>query len=191
MGRRPAVVWQSVRWTKGVSNIEALTALGISSALAAISLPSFLELVEARRLRGAAEALAMELRFAVSESNKTSDAHKVRMRATALGDVWCFAPRAVMNDTADEGCICDIPTSCAPSAAAAIVRSEDFRHVRMTSNVPYATFATQPKRNTLTAGNVEFTTSSGRQLRVVVNGYGRIRVCVPVGAPTVSGYSVC
>jgi hypothetical protein len=71
------------------------------------------------------------------------------------------------------------------------LRADGFPGVSMSSNVTQGVLSVQPRRGTITAGSIDFSIQSGKQLRVVINGYGRTRVCVPPNGKPVTGYWPC
>lgn len=81
---------------RGVSMMEVLVTLTIIGILAAIALPSFNEMIEGQRLKGAAELLASDLRWARGEAIKRGV--KVRFTFTS-GGVWTYS---VIADTSGD-----------------------------------------------------------------------------------------
>jgi hypothetical protein len=94
-----------------------------------------------------------------------------------------------MNEASS--CDCDVAGACVYDSVERVTRSNDYRSVIILVSVSQGRFSFQPKRNTVTAGSVSFTAANGQQLRTVVSGYGRIRICSPSGGANLPGFPVC
>ena len=73
----------------GLSLIELMLTLALLTALLTIAVPSYQQLIEQRRLRGAAETLAAELQFAKLEAIKTNTTIKVDFTVNNP-QTWCY-----------------------------------------------------------------------------------------------------
>lgn len=173
------------RAAAGVSLTEVLSVISVGAAVATLGSSYVTTVQDDSRLRAAAEALAAELRQTMTHAIKSGELSMVALRSDGASGRWCFVPRTKIN------CDCRLAADCTIDALAYAVRSDAFPRIRMTSNVSQGTFAVQPRRATITAGHVEFTSSKGKLLRVVVNGYGRIRVCSPATPAPLAGYPLC
>lgn len=169
----------------GLTLLELLVVMAVLSVLLAMSAPLLSEMVHAGRLRGAADNLQAQLRFAMAESVKRNRVVSVTFKLAADGQGWCYGL------SEDAACDCLVSASCTYDNVERVVRSTDYPGVTAALAVAQGRFAFQPRRNTVTAGSVTFTAASGRALRAVVSGYGRLRSCVPTGAAPLPGYPAC
>jgi prepilin-type N-terminal cleavage/methylation domain-containing protein len=171
------------RHCQGLTLVEALVTVAILGIIAGIAIPAFNSLRETLRLKGSAESLMMELRWAKSESIKRSASLTVSFREG--NDDWCF------GFTLAESCNCQQPNSCVMDAQERTTNNESSPGISLAANVSNKRFTFNPRRGTVTAGNIQLTGRNGKALRVVVSGLGRIRMCSPSGDSHVSGYPSC
>ena len=78
---------------QGFTLVELLVTIIVSGILLAIAIPSFINLMDKRRLVGAADNLLADMRFAQSEAVKTNV--PVVITFTTLGASWTYS----MNTT--------------------------------------------------------------------------------------------
>jgi type IV fimbrial biogenesis protein FimT len=165
--------------------VEIIATLVVMSALLGVALPSLSDMMHAARLRGAADNLVAYLRYAMAESVKRNRSVSVTFGSAEDGVTWCYG----MSEATD--CDCGMPGSCVYDGVERIVTNADYQGVNVSVAVSLGRFAFQPRRNTVTAGNVTFTAANDKALRIVVSGYGRIRSCSPPGAANLAGYPLC
>ena len=170
---------------RGVTLTESLTAVTVLGVLLGVAVPSGLDMVHVTRLRGAAETLVAELRHAMSESWRRNQGVSVSFREAGGGPGWCYGHRM------DSACDCSVAGSCQLDGVDRVRLGSDYPGVTINAGISGSRFSTQPKRSTVTAGNVLFTAANGKQLKVVVTGYGRVRICSPSGNSQVGGYPPC
>lgn len=101
-----------------------------------------------------------------------------------MDGVTCRLPESSSCDWTSAG-------SCVYADTEKVVRDADYQGVSVAVSVSQGRFSFQSKRNTVTAGSITFTAGSGKKLRTVVSGYGRIRTCSPAGEAYLSGYPEC
>lgn len=167
----------------GVTLVEALVAMAILAILAAIAVPSMQHIRHSVRLKGAADVLVAELRLAQSESFKRQVGVSVSFRTN--GGAWCY------GYSVEAACDCTQPNACVVDGVEHVRRHDQFPGIQLVPGVSGNRFSFQPRRGTVTAGNVTLTGENNLQLRVVVSGMGRIRQCTPAGAYSFSGYPTC
>jgi type IV fimbrial biogenesis protein FimT len=177
-GRRP-------HGCRGLTFVELLVTITVAAVLLAVAIPSFSAMLHASRLRGAEDNLKAHLRYAMAESVKRNRSISVTFKASTDGAMWCYG----MSEASS--CDCGVAGSCVYDAVERVVRSADYTGVGVTVSVSNGRFSFQPKRNTVTAGSITFTAASGKKLRTVASGYGRIRVCSPAGDGYLAGYPEC
>lgn len=170
------------RGGRGLTLIELLVGLTIMAVLLSVALPAFSSWRETARLRGAAAALQSDLRLAQSEAQKRQSSMAVSFRSTSSGG-WCYGWRL------DTHCDCRQAQQCVIDGAERVVRSDDWPGIALVPGVSGGTFTFNPRRGTVTAGNVTLAGEYGGQLRVVVSGIGRIRQCTPNGS--LAGVPAC
>lgn len=167
----------------GLTLVEALVALAILAILAAVAVPSIQHFRHSLRLKGAADVLVAELRLAQSESFKRQVGMSVSFRTNS--GAWCY------GYSIDAACDCTLANACLVDGVEQVRRHDQFPGIQLVPGVSGNRFSFQPRRGTVTAGNVTLTGENGRQLRVVLSGMGRIRTCTPAGASSFSGYPTC
>jgi len=150
----------------------------ILSILAAMAIPALTGAIERSRLKAAAEAIASDLDLARLDTAKRNVNLAVSF---ANGSDWCYGV-----DTAS--CDCNTADDCAEKSVSAsdIGTGVTMGEVAFGAN----TFTSFNRiRGTATAGRVNLRSDSGSELRVVVSGRGRIRICSPTN--DVPGYPSC
>lgn len=172
-----------VKPSAGLTLIELLVAMAITAILAGVALPAMSHIQHNARLRGAAQVLVSELRLAQSESFKRQRSVSLNFRLTDAG--WCYGYSVA------EACDCRVVSSCVMDGVEHVRHHDQFPGVQLLPGVSGNRFSFQPLRGTVTAGNVTLTAAHGTQLRVVVSGFGRIRICTPAGPGRYSGYPLC
>lgn len=149
----------------GVSLMEVLVTIAIIGILALVAVPSYNGMIEGQRLRGAAEALASDLRWARSEAIKRSA--QVRVGFTT-GSSWAYAVTADANRNGNFDD--DVPVK--------VISSADFPSVRLDS-VAFggdAQTVFEPVRATATAGTA-FLSTAMSSARVSLSAAGGIGIC--------------
>lgn len=167
----------------GLTLVELLVVMAISSVLLAAAIPAFISLVNASRLRGAADILVADFRLTMTESTKRGDDVLVSFQRDSDGSNWCYGL------SVNASCNCRVANSCLINSAEHVVRGTDFSGVSATPT--HSNYWFKPKRSTVTAGNILFTAQDGKQVKVLVSGYGRIRPCSPSGNNNISGMLIC
>lgn len=175
---------------RGTTLIEVLVALTVLAVLVSTALPNLVEVVDRRRLGGAAETLQTTLQLARSEGIKQMRPMVVtyRMDGSANWKVGMRDGSECDPDLADP----DDSDACSiPVGAERVLKTWDsgqFPAILASANRPFTRF--DPVRATAMGSNVTVTFSSeaGEEVRVIVGNIGRIRSCSPVGVP---GYAPC
>lgn len=167
----------------GLTLVELLVVVAISAILLAVAIPSFVSLIHANRLRGAADVLLADLRLSGTESTKRAENVLVSFQQDADGSNWCYG----LNLNAS--CDCREANSCLIDGTEHVTRGTNYSGILVTPT--HSNYWFKPRRSTVTAGNVTFTAQNGKQLTVVISGYGRIRPCSPSGNVNISGFPTC
>jgi type IV fimbrial biogenesis protein FimT len=173
------------RWQLGVTLVEICIVLAVAIILAATAAPGMLDLIDTRRLEGAASQLATDIQLARTEAVARNEPLRLSMHPTASGS--CY----VIHTGAADQCACDSEgaarcTGEARQIKTVSVASRD--HVSLEANVSSMVF--DPLHGTATpSATLRLIGSRGREIRHVVNVMGRARSCSPLSA--MPGYRPC
>lgn len=167
----------------GLTLVELLVVLAISAVLLTVAMPAFFGLVHASRLRGAADVLLADLRLTMTESTKHGGDVLISFQHNTDGSNWCYG---LSRDT---NCDCRVASACQIDGVEKITQGLNYSGILI--NPTHASYRFKPRRSTITAGNITFTAQDGKQLRVLISGYGRIRNCSPNGTTNLSGLPIC
>lgn len=169
----------------GLTLIELAVAVAVIAIVAATAAPSFAAFLDARRVDGAAVALAADLQLARREAVARNRA--LRLSVLADGDATCW----VLHTGAASDCTCgaDALPACGNGAEPIAGRRVDAaERVRVEANVASMRF--DPLHGTVTpAGTLRVADPRGRSVQHVVNVLGRTRSCSPGGA--LAGWKPC
>lgn len=171
---------------RGLTLIEMCTVVAIASVLAGTAAPSLIDSTKKRVLDGSVGELATDIYLARSEAVTRQQGVRVSFHSVASGS--CMVIHT--GSTADCGCDADGVAQCTNGAS--LVKAAFYpssRGVSVTANVASMRF--DQNNGTVTpAGTVRVTaTSTGSEVRHVVNIMGRVRTCSPAGSA--KGYTAC
>lgn len=173
----------------GVTLIELMVTIAVIAILVTTAIPSFIENIEKRKLRGAAETLYAELQFAKMEAIKTNTPVRVDFTVTNAS-TWCYGV-----STSD--CDCTTANSCVINGVEKVIRSTDYTNISVdatSASPPWgsggASFS--PLRSSVASGGATFY-SDHFAVRVTTSGLGRVKICNATGMPKADfgGYPSC
>jgi type IV fimbrial biogenesis protein FimT len=170
---------------RGITLIEAIVVVAIIAIIAATAAPTFADLLDARRLDGAATRLAADVQFIRSEALARN--RSLRLSFHAGADATCWIVHS--GDASDCSCASGEVAVCTGGAhAIKSVVLPTAERVRVAANVASIVF--DPLHGTSTpTGTLRLEGPRGRAIHHVVNVVGRVRSCTPGGA--VIGYPSC
>jgi type IV fimbrial biogenesis protein FimT len=154
---------------QGFTIIELIVTIAVLAILAAMAIPSFTDMMERQRLINATEAVYSDLQNARSEAVKRSQQIVVSIQdgcITAADKL--VSPTVVLSNT----CMTAFPTINMSTNRSPIY----FDRVRGITNP------------TGGGGTITLTSSTSLEARVIISGFGRVRVCSPT---KVGGYPTC
>lgn len=171
----------SVRAPKGFTLVEMMVAIAILGILVTIAAPSFNSFFDRYRVKRAADTVSAFLINTKSEAIKRNATVRTVFKSSSSG--WCAGM------TTAGTCDCTVAGSCQIDGVDRLIRGSDFKGVTLTSPADGAMFSFTSLRGAANSGNAQVQSADGLQVRVVVAGTGRIRLCSPGGS--IGGYPVC
>lgn len=170
---------------KGVTIFELMVTLIVAAILLSIAVPSFSNLYDKNRVKGAAEELSAQLQFARSEAI----ARNINVSVSVMGGAdWCIG---VVEEAASCDCSAS-PTDCQVDGVDRVTDGNDFSGVTMPAGNNDVTFDSV-RGMPAGGGAVAFTLESGegKRIGVNVNPIGRVRLCSPSGDANLWEYPEC
>ena len=169
----------------GITLIEACIVLAMTAIVATTAAPGMQDLLDARRLEGAATQLATDIQLIRTEAVARNEALRLSIHAVAAGS--CYV---IHTGTADQcACAATGPALCSGDAQeikTVTIATAD--HVGLQANTASLLF--DPLHGTSSpTGTLRVTGTRGRAIHHVVNIMGRVRSCSPQA--TVPGYRAC
>jgi type IV fimbrial biogenesis protein FimT len=165
----------------GFTVIELACVLSVIAVLLGLAMPGLHALVQHRRLEGLSLQLDADLQHLRSEAVARNTALRMRFQRDALAS--CY----VIHSGPAGSCTClpaAGPTCSAGGFALHQARLPMADGVVLHANV--GSMRVDPRQGTVSpAGSIQLDSASGRAIRHVVNILGRVRTCVPAGAPGV------
>ena len=153
---------------KGVTLIELMVTIAVLAILVAITIPSFTDLGDSRRLVNATEAIYNDLQFVRSEAAKRTRQLTVKIE----GDCLIVSDQSVSPvQTLSSTCMATFPGVGLSVTGYPIT----FDRVRGVPNPPFG-------------GTITLTSAAGRIAKVIVSKFGRVLICSPTSA---GGYPSC
>ncbi len=196
--------------SRGFTLIELMVTLAVVVILALLAIPSFRDLIDKSRLRGATDDVVNILNTARGSAVKLQKDVNVSAVAGSSGS-WCVGADAAadpgsVGDPIPAATACDCTSTsptCVIGGKASLVSSSNYSGT--TISIVDSNFATS-------AGGIVFNSkfggldlsavpttalitvtspSSKYKTSVTVSALGQVHVCVPSGSPFVSGYPSC
>lgn len=169
----------------GITLIEACIAMAIAAVIASAAAPGMRNLIDARRLDGAATQLATAIQFARTEAVARNQPLRLSFHPIVGGS--CY----VIHSGNASQCVCAAagPAQCSGGAQqirTMLLLAAD--RVALQANVGSVLF--DPLHGTSTpTGTLRLIGANGRAIHHVINIMGRVRSCSPQAA--VPGYHAC
>lgn len=181
----------SVRAPKGFTLVEMMVAIAILGILVTIAAPSFNSFFDRYRVKRAADTVSAFLINTKSEAIKRNATVRTVFKSSSSG--WCagMTTADTCDCTADDGSCQFLKPDGTPDGADRLIRGSDFKGVTLTSPADGAMFSFTSLRGAVNSGHAQIQSADGLQVRVVVAGTGRIRLCSPSGTGNVGGYPEC
>jgi type IV fimbrial biogenesis protein FimT len=174
----------AARHAGGFTLIEVSVVIAVAMVIALAVAPTFQDLIDSRRLTGAAEQLASDIqhvRSAAVARNQT-----LRVTFDASSGFSCY----VVHTGGAGDCRCAATGQAACSGAARTLKTVAIPTGRISVAANAASIAFDPVHGTSTpTATLRVVDARGRAVHHVVNIMGRVRSCTPLGA--VAGYRAC
>jgi len=186
----------------GFTLVELMVAIAIVLLLLLIAVPSFADLIDRARVRGAAGAaisVLSEARGGAVQRNKDVVVH-----FAGTDPAWCVGAVSATNPATgspvdpsvqDQECECDsAPTTCKVGDQQLTVLSADYNGVTMGTRP--GNFVYDGRfgwvQGLTPPSNVIFTSPKGKyQIQLNVAPLGQASMCIPSGQPAIQGISSC
>lgn len=200
----------------GLTLIELMLTIGVVGVLLTIGLPSFSDMIDRNRLKGAAESLYANVQRARSESIKRNDDIYVNFSANG-SSTWVYGVSDLTSCTLTQtdpanAAACTIVVddgdgtvhglnSAVDTGDKLLMRFVDDQHVDVTMTLNSFTSGTQlvfngrqgTTRDSATGlfstGIVQLASGDGKRLDVRLSALGQVRICSPDSS--VPGYQAC
>ncbi|MEP7101319.1 MAG: GspH/FimT family pseudopilin [Burkholderiales bacterium] len=170
---------------RGITLIESCIALVVTAIVASSAAPGMQNLIDARRLDGAATQLATDIQFVRTEAVARNQPLRLSFHTVAAGS--CYV---IHTGNADQ-CVCAATGPAECSGGAQQIRTVTLTaadRVALQTNVASVLF--DPLHGTSTpTGTLRLIGSNERAIHHVINIMGRVRSCSPQAA--VPGYHAC
>ncbi len=163
---------------QGFTLLELLIVLSILSLLAFIAIPAFNATIEKNRLTTAAEQLYYDLQYAKTEALKSNQ--HVYISFSFSPSNWCYG---ISTNTCD----CFAESTCKIDNTDFVRSGNEYENIdlqqaKFAGGANYTAFEPtrgRPSAQGMRNGSIWFRDSSNRQVAVVLNRIGRIRICSP------------
>lgn len=158
-----------VRTNRGFTLVELMVTVAVLAILLTIGIPAFQNILDKRRLTGAAEQLYSDLQYARTEAIKRNTNVFVNFQPGTTS--WCYG-----IDTSS--CNCNTTNDCQLDGVNKVVSSSDFTGVSFTINNGFSGNNTDfdPRHGSADNGTATFSSSYGA-IKIIVGNLGRVRIC--------------
>lgn len=170
---------------RGITLIETCIVAAVVAILASTAAPNLQDLIDTRRLEGAAAQLATDIQF--TRSAAVARNQRVRLSLQTYTEGSCY----VVHTGNAGDCVCDGTGPARCNAGAREIKTVTLplaKHVTLQSNVRSVLFDPNFGTSSPTA-TLGLLGTRGRVVRHIVNVMGRVRSCAAQG--TVPGYRSC
>jgi type IV fimbrial biogenesis protein FimT len=186
----------------GFTLVELMIVLAVATILLLIALPSFADMIDRARLRGAAgDAVSL---VADARGGSVQRNRNVVVSFGGTSPAWCIGangagePGTVGNPIpAAAACTCTTPSGCMVGTQQLAMSSSNYSGVTVDTNSASLTFDSRlgtvsGLTSTLTTTGATFTSPKGKyKLLLTVAPLGQPSLCVPSGSPAIPGYASC
>lgn len=175
----------------GFTLIESMVGIAIMAILVAIAVPSFQGMIERSRVKALTEVIYANLQYAKGAALKgtQSGGGNVLVTFKPAATPQCFG--MTRGNTA---CDCSTASSCRIDTVDKVVHITEATFPGATIvGTADQTLTFDSLRGTVTATTitVQGTRTASRQLSLIMNAMGRVRVCIPSGSDPIPGYDGC
>jgi type IV fimbrial biogenesis protein FimT len=170
---------------RGVTLVEACIVIAVTAILATTAAPGLQDLIDTRRLDGAATQLATDIQFVRSEAVARNQPLRLSLHASPAGS--CYV---IHSGAANEcNCLAAGPAQCSGDAREIkTVTIASAERLSLQANMGSVLF--DPMHGTSTpTGTLRLLGTRSRAVHHVINIMGRVRSCSPLAA--VPGYRAC
>lgn len=184
-------------WMFGFTLIELMATVAVVAVVLVSAVPSFVDVFDKYRLRGAAEGTITLISEARAEAVKND--LDVNISMAGSGNAWCMGANAAAQPSAGNPASTATPCDCTDTAACRVSGQRVAIDVGAYPNVRVAALPAPLTLDgrlgaiaPLGTRNLTLTSPRGKyDLAVEVNALGQARLCVPTGKPAITGVSPC
>ena len=155
---------------EGFTLLELMTTLAVLAIIVTMVGPTFSNMKERHKVRGAAETVVSDLHLARLEAIKANRDISLSFQGSGTEN-WCYG----VNDS--NGCDCTIGNNCQVSGSTLrVTNSNEFSNISLATTFTGQNTTFEPNRGTTNSGTTTLN-YNGKSINITLNAIGRIALC--------------